>query len=88
MIMEEKKYYPTEDHYFEFSGMFRARYSEDNADKVKLAINSTLEATFHTLEVTGVLSEHSPFAGPSWMFEFDEMDQNPFLTGKKPNKKK
>ena len=83
---KERKYSPTEDHFFEFDGFFRARYAEADADKVKLAVNCALEEAFRKLQYAGVLSEHSSFAGPSWSFAFDEMDQNPFLTGKKPNK--
>ena len=65
------------DHFFEISGMFRAKYSEDKRDAVRLKIKCALE------KFDGTLSEHSQFAGPSWSFSFEELKENPYITGRR-----
>lgn len=71
------------DHFFEISGMFRAKYSDDKRDAVRLKIKCALEKAFEELEFDGTLSEHSQFAGPSWSFSFEELKENPYITGRR-----
>ena len=72
-----------DDHFFDLSGYFRARYPKEKEYQVKLAVNTALRKCFEDLQRIGYLSEESPFAGHSWEFAFEELTGNPFLTGKK-----
>ena len=72
-------------HFFELSGIFRTKYDKDNKkdeEQIKLAILSKLESAFHDLELAGILESNSPFAGPGWMFSFEEYE-NPYFNGGK-----
>ena len=72
------------EHYFNLNGQFRAKYTEENADTIKLAINSALSEAFRKLEMANVISSTSSFMGPGWWFQFEEFNNN--LQKEKPKR--
>ena len=64
------------EHYFKLEGQFRAKYPDDQADRVKLAINAMLTKAFTELEMNNLVSSTSTFMGPGWWFRFEEFNNN------------